>query len=289
MVDMNSSARSEGHAYRGRLAPSPTGYLHLGHARTFWTALSRCRQHGGTLVLRNEDLDRSRVRPEYTPSMMEDLHWLGFEWQEGPDVGGRFAPYSQSQRVGWYEEVMTKLRATGRVYACRCSRQDILRAASAPHASDNEPVYPGICRDLGLCDGGGFAFRFRVTDGEVIEFVDGRMGGQRLVAGLDFGDFVLQRGDGVFSYQLAVVADDHAMRVTEVVRGEDLLRSTARQIVLYRALGWEVPEFYHCPLLLDDQGRRLAKRHDSLSLRQLRALGISAEEIRRRWLCAGRG
>lgn len=270
--------------YRGRLAPSPTGYLHLGHARTFWIAQERARQQHGALVLRNEDLDASRCRPEFVAAMIEDLRWFGFEWQEGPDCGGSFAPYVQSQRRPHYTLVLEKLRSGGFIYPCTCSRKDILNSLTAPHQGDEEPIYPGTCRNNCEADmpGRKFSWRFRVPDGEPIQFDDLGLGKQSFVAGRDFGDFVVWRHDDVPAYQLAVVTDDAAMQITEVVRGADLLVSTARQLLLYRALGWQPPAFYHCTLMLDEQGVRLAKRHDSLGLRTLRAQGQSPAEIRAR-------
>ncbi|MGH7969744.1 MAG: tRNA glutamyl-Q(34) synthetase GluQRS [Limisphaerales bacterium] len=280
-------------AYRGRLAPSPTGFLHLGHARSFWIAQQRARARGGVLVLRNEDLDRARCKPEFVGAMLEDLRWFGFQWQEGPDVGGAFAPYSQSERFGLYADAFATLRRGGFVYPCVCSRQDVLRSARAPHAGEDEPIYPGTCRPVAARhesaapDNGANAarinWRFRVSDGEAVQFVDGFFGEQSFVAGKDFGDFVVWRHDDVPAYQLAVVVDDALMRITEVVRGEDLLRSTARQLLLYRALGWPAPHFFHCPLLRDDAGLRLAKRHDSLSLRAFRAQGAKPEALREGW------
>jgi glutamyl-tRNA synthetase len=275
--------------YRGRLAPSPTGFLHLGHARTFWTAQERARRHGGVLVLRNEDLDGPRCKPEFVAAMFEDLRWFGFEWQEGPDVGGTFAPYDQSQRFGHYRAALARLIAGGFVYPCACSRKDIAAAARAPHAEDDdEPLYPGTCRPRPgnpkseirnpRCN-----WRFRVPDGETIGFTDRNLGPQAFVAGNDFGDFVVWRSDDVPAYQLACVVDDAAMRITEVVRGADLLKSTARQLLLHRALDLTPPDYFHCPLLTDAAGRRLAKRHDALSLRRLRELGQSPEELRRSW------
>jgi glutamyl-tRNA synthetase len=284
--------------YRGRLAPSPTGYLHLGHARTFWLAQQRAQAHGGTLVLRNEDLDSTRFQMEFVPAMMEDLRWFGFEWQEGPDCGGPFAPYNQSERMEAYRAALEKLRVANFIYPCTCSRKDIRSAARAPHAEDDEVIYPGTCRGKSdkwraMSDEQSKnsslvtrhpSLRFRVPDGETISFIDGNCGEQRFVAGKDFGDFVVWRGDGVPAYQLACVADDAAMQITEVVRGADLLVSTARQILLYRALGLTPPAFFHCPLWLDETGVRLAKRHDALSLRTLRARGETPESLRRDWL-----
>src|ERR1017187_3770715 len=272
--------------YRGRLAPSPTGLLHLGHARTFWTAQERARANGGTLILRNEDIDSTRFKLEFVPQMIEDLLWFGFEWQEGPDCGGAFGPYSQSERRSFHAAALEKLRERGFIYPCTCSHKDIRDAASAPNAGDEEPIYPGTCRDKNPSTFNSqpstrFNWRFRVPDGETVSFVDGNFGAQQFVAGKDFGDFVVWRHDDVPAYQLACVVDDAAMQITEVVRGADLLMSTARQILLYRALGLTPPAFYHCALMLDEKGRRLAKRHDGLSLRTLRERGETPESLRR--------
>jgi glutamyl-tRNA synthetase len=289
--------------YRGRLAPSPTGYLHLGHARTFWAAQARARANGGTLILRNEDLDSTRYKMEFVDAMLADLRWFGFEWSEGPDIGGPFAPYNQSERMNFYRAALEKLRAGNFIYPCTCSRKDIQAATRAPHANDDdEPIYPGTCR--GKSDEWRVAgdtnrlaavspvtrhpsrpasWRFRVPDDETISFTDGNLGDQKFVAGRDFGDFIVWRGDDVPAYQLACVADDAAMQVTEVVRGADLLVSTARQILLFRALGLTPPDFYHCELMRDETGVRLAKRNDALSLRTLQGAGRSPEELRRGW------
>ena len=275
--------------YRGRIAPSPTGFLHLGHARTFWTAQQRAEARGGTLVLRNEDLDRDRCKPEFVTAMFEDLRWFGFHWQEGPDVGGPFAPYTQSERRQLYLEAFQKLRDSGFIYPCKCSRRDVQQALGAPHLGDEEPVYPGTCRPgagssqysvISSQSGSRVNWRFRVPDGETISFDDGAMGAQSFVAGRDFGDFIVWRHDDVPSYQLAVTVDDAAMHITEVVRGADLLVSTARQLLLYRALGLTPPAFLHCPLMMDEHGVRLAKRHDALSLRTLREGGASPDVLR---------
>jgi glutamyl-tRNA synthetase len=269
--------------YRGRVAPSPTGLLHLGHAHTFWIAGKRAAGSGGTLILRNEDLDPQRCRSEFVDAMYEDLRWLGLRWTEGPDCGGPYAPYSQSQRRAFYLRVWRELRDGGLIYPCSCSRKDVAQSALAPNDVDDEPIYNGKCR--GRTDGGryeepaGVNWRFRVPDGEEISFVDLRQGQQSSVAGKDFGDFVVWRRDDVPAYQLAVVADDAEMKITEVVRGADLLKSTARQILLFRSLGLEVPGYYHCDLLTDESGKRLAKRHDALSIRQLRERGNSAAEV----------
>lgn len=273
-------------SYRGRLAPSPTGYLHLGHARTFWTAQQRARESGGALVLRNEDLDRQRCKPEFVAAMIEDLRWFGFAWEEGPDVGGPHAPYNQSERLAHYRTALEKLQAGGFIYPCTCSRKDIAAAAHAPHAEDeDEPIYPGTCRSKHepTALNRQFAWRFRVPDGETISFRDGQFGSQQFVAGKDFGDFVVWRQDDLPSYQLACTVDDAGMGITEVVRGADLLRSTVRQLLLYRALGLQPPAFCHCPLMNDAQGVRLAKRHDALSLRTLRLGGASPAVLRGNW------
>jgi glutamyl-tRNA synthetase len=289
--------------YRGRLAPSPTGLLHLGHARTFWMASERARSAAGALVFRNEDLDPVRSKQGFVNAMFEDLRWFGIVWQEGPDLGGPFAPYNQSERCSLYLDALRKLADSGFIYPCTCSRKDISRAAQAPNQGDEEPIYPGTCRPpIGSRSPvSGFKsprslqqpeprnpkpetrhvnWRFRVPDDEVVSFTDGHLGSQQFVAGKDFGDFIVWRHDDVPAYQLAVVVDDAAMKITEVVRGADLLVSTARQLLLYRALGLEAPAFFHCPLITDETGMRLAKRHDSLSLRALREQGASPESLR---------
>jgi glutamyl/glutaminyl-tRNA synthetase len=274
--------------YRGRLAPSPTGLLHLGHASTFWTAFERARHAHGALVLRNEDLDPQRSKPQYVQAFIEDLHWLGITWQEGSDVGGPFAPYSQSERYGFYLDAWRKLRDSGHIFPCTCSRKDLAESASAPHDSDDEPVYPGRCRHRTReakhhDTPAGVTWRFCVPDGERIVFTDFHLGEQRYMASHDFGDFLIWRRDDVPAYQLAVVVDAAAMQITEVVRGADLLRSTARQILLQRALRLPQPTYYHCDLLRDQHGQRLAKRADSLSLQHLRELGLTPEQVRARF------
>ncbi len=222
---------------------------------------------------------------EFVEAMIEDLRWFGFEWSEGPDIGGPFAPYNQSERMKCYRAALAQLQADGFIYPCTCSRKDIQQAVTAPHAADDEVIYPGTCRNRvhSEIEKTKFAWRFRVPDGETISFADGNLGAQHFKAGQDFGDFVVWRGDGVPAYQLSCVVDDAALRISEVVRGADLLVSTARQILLYRALGLRVPDFYHCALMLDAKGERLAKRHDALSLRTLRARGISPGELRSGW------
>ncbi len=291
MVDHPSS-------YRGRLAPSPTGWLHLGHARTFWTAQQRARSSGGVLILRNDDLDAARCRPEFATGMIEDLKWFGFTWDEGPDVGGAHFPYDQSKRREDYAAVFEELRETGVIYPCTCSRKDVQASAAAPHENNDEPLYPGTCRPENVSPArrkeherlarrrlgaGRVNWRFRVPDGEPVAFEDGGCGPQRAVAGADFGDFLVWRKDGVPGYQLACVADDSAMGITEVVRGADLVMSTFRQLLLFRALLRPAPEFFHGPLVNDEHGVRLAKRHHALALRTLRAAGRTPADLRAGW------
>jgi glutamyl/glutaminyl-tRNA synthetase len=276
--------------YRGRLAPSPTGYLHLGHARTFWVAQQRALAAGGTLVFRDEDLDPERSRPHFLQAIFEDLRWIGLDWQEGPDVGGSCGPYQQSRRYPFYRGAWRTLMTGGWLYPCHCSRKDLAQSMQAPH--DDEGIYPGTCRVLARPMHGnevpaGANWRFRVPDGEAIVFHDEHFGRQQYVAGQDFGDFLVWRRDDHPSYQLAVAVDDAAMHITEVVRGADLLKSTARQILLARALGLPSPAWYHCDLLCDEHGQRLAKRHDALSLRTLRQTGRPPEELIRSFSVAG--
>jgi len=292
---------SESRGYRGRLAPSPTGLLHVGHARTFWIAAQRAAERGGTLILRNEDLDPQRCRAEFVDAMIEDLRWLGISWQEGPDCGGSFGPYTQSQRRTFYLDAWKRLRDLGYIYPCTCSRKDVALAAEAPNDGDDEPIYSGKCRPADLDAGDArlrlagrtkasvptqgtpalFNWRFGVPQGGSIRFTDLHLGPQRMIAQRDIGDFIVWRRDDVPAYQLAVVVDDAAMGITEIVRGADLLKSTARQILIYRALGFTIPDFYHCDLVCDEAGVRLAKRHDSLSIRKLRIAGWTPERVRR--------
>ena len=271
--------------YVGRLAPSPTGLLHLGHAATFWTAHERARAAGGVLLLRNEDLDPQRSRREFVDAMIEDLAWLGIEWQP-PMV-------SQSKRIPAYYEAFERLLSAGVVYACRCSRKELAQMAQAPHNDEDEPIYSGRCRPL---EGGrvtsfepGANYRFRVPDGETIWFHDADFGPQAFTAGRDFGDFLIWRrplgnnDSGLSSYQLACVIDDAFMGITEVVRGADLLKSTARQILLQRALGLPAVSYFHTHLMRDEHGVRLAKRHDALAIRSLRELGLTPAEVQARF------
>jgi len=272
---------------RGRIAPTPTGPLHVGHARTFTLAAERAA--GAGLVMRIEDLDRDRCRPEFTAAALDDLRWLGLEWTEGPDVGGPHAPYEQSRRGGWFLDIWRRLEAAGVIYPSPHSRRDVEEAALAPHgtppdsaATQTDPIFPAVLRPATwgrASSPGGVAWRFRVPDGRVIEFHDGRLGRVTRTAGSDFGDFVVWRRDDLAAYELAVVADDHAMEIEEVVRGEDLLTSTARQLLLYEALGWQPPRWFHAPLVVDAEGRRLAKRTGGLTIRELRARGLSPADV----------
>lgn len=250
------------------------------------------------MILRNDDLDSTRFRLDFVAAMLEDLRWLGFEWQEGPDVGGPFAPYNQSERLPIYRAALEKLHAAGLIFPCTRSRRDVLEAVGAPHegpGEHDEPVYPPQFRpprDLPLPPLGdkvSVNWRLRVPDGEELVFDDGNFGPQRAVAGKDFGDFVVWRKDDGPSYQLACAVDDATMEISEVVRGADLIKSTFRQLLVLRALGEKENAYYHCPLMNDEQGVRLAKRHDALSLRTLRERGTTADEIIRsfRSTCIG--
>jgi len=217
--------------------------------------------------------------------MYEDLRWLGLDWDEGPDAGGAFGPYNQSQRRDFYLRAWQRLRDGGFIYPCTCSRKDLASALAAPHEEDDEFAYPGTCRrTLRLAKDWeapeGVSWRFKVPDGKAIGFRDLNSGEQRFVAGEDFSDFLIWRRDDVPAYQLAVIVDDAAMQISEVVRGADLLKSTARQLLLFDALGAAPPMYFHCPLLRDDRNIRLAKRHDSLSLRMLREQGTDPAALR---------
>jgi glutamyl-tRNA synthetase len=252
--------------------------MHVGHARTFVEAWRRAEAAGGSIILRIEDLDPLRCRDEWTTQAIDDLAWLGVRWTEGPDY--------QSQRRSTYEDAWRALRDGGHIYPSTVSRREVRDAAHAPHEDEEgaEPIFPpelrppiGTGRDIELP--GGVVWRFRVPDGEVIRFTDACRGAQAFTAGADFGDFIVWRKDDVPAYELAVVADDIAMEITEVVRGEDLLCSTARQLLVYRALGATPPSWCHLPLVRDESGRRLAKRHQSLSIRELRERGLSPAEV----------
>jgi glutamyl-tRNA synthetase len=273
------------HGVRGRFAPSPSGRLHLGNLRTALLAWLQVRLAAGVFVLRMEDLDQPRVRPNSAEQILADLRWLGIDWDEGPDVGGPLGPYIQSERNDLYATALARLQHHERAFACFCSRKDIALAASAPHDTDAPLIYPGTCRS------GAFetaknvnasrspAWRYRVIEG-VTEFHDMVAGKQRQDLSREVGDFVLRRADKLFAYQLAVVVDDALMGITDVLRGADLLHSTARQIELFSALQIPtLPRFWHVPLLRDTQGRRLAKRSESTSLSALQAQGWTAQRV----------
>ena len=273
----------------GRLAPSPTGLLHLGHARTFWIAHQRARAARGQLLLRDEDLDPQRSRPEFSIAMKEDLRWLGITWD---------AELRQSERLPLYRAAMQQLLTAGLAYPCTCSRKDLAQSIHAPHEdTDDEPVYNGRCRNghdrtaephITLTPQTNY--RFLIPSNDPVTFTDLNAGPQTFTPGTDFGDFLLWRRalspdqpDGLPSYQLACVVDDALTAITEVVRGRDLLKSTARQILLQRALGYATPAYFHTDLMRDDTDVRLAKRHDALALRTLRMQGLTPADIRSRF------
>jgi glutamyl-tRNA synthetase len=273
------------HLIRGRYAPSPTGDLHLGNLRTALLAWLFARCAGGQFVLRIEDLDRPRVRPGATERMLYDLRWLGLDWDEGPDTGGPYAPYTQSERQDIYASYLQRLEDKGLVYPCYCSRAEIARAASAPHGNEG-PRYPGICRHLTQAQRRQHeannrrpSLRFRVDDERVVSFTDLLAGPVEQQVQQAIGDFIVCRSDGIFAYQFAVVVDDALMRINQVVRGADLLQSTARQILLYEALEFPVPTFAHVPLLLDEHGKRFSKRVQSAGLEPLRAAGATPAQV----------
>jgi glutamyl-tRNA synthetase len=267
--------------YRGRFAPSPTGDLHLGSAACALLAWLSARHRGGAFVVRVEDIDTPRVRREFEPRQLDDLRWLGLDWDEGPDAAGPFAPYRQSERKNLYDRALDELGRQGLTYLCDCSRADIARVASAPHAGDEGPRYPGTCRELGLRERAWRrppAVRLRVPDREIV-FDDRWQGRIAENTWRSVGDFVLRRGDGVYAYQLAVVVDDLAMGVTEVVRGADLVTSTARQVLLCELLGHEPPRYAHHAMIASPDGTRLAKRAKGVCLRDHRDAGRRASEI----------
>lgn len=285
---------SERHGARGRFAPSPTGPLHLGNLRTALLAWLAARLRDASFVLRMEDLDCDRVRPGVADAIARDLAWLGLDWDEGPDRGGPYAPYTQSQRLPFYEEHLARLRAADLVYPCYCSRADILRAASAPHGPDPAGArYPGTCGDPArrarqqrLHPERAPAYRFRAPDAMVM-FVDRLCGPFAQHLARHVGDFVVWRADGTPAYQLAVVVDDALMGIEEVVRGEDLLDSTPRQIALFEALGYAVPAYAHVPVYRDATGARLSKREGSAGLDALRGSATPEQVVG--MLAASRG
>ncbi len=272
---------------RGRLAPSPTGALHLGNARTFLLAWLQVRSAGGRVVLRVEDLDGPRVKKWAFDQTLEDLEWLGLDWDEGPGKGGDYGPYVQGERLDRYGRILEILGEKGLVYPCVCTRKEVALAASAPQGPDGEgPPYPGTCRgrfgslrEAREKTGRKGALRFLVEEEGPVDFRDLFLGPRSWDVARSSGDFVVAKGDGTPSYQLACVVDDHAMEITHVLRGDDLVPSAARQILLYRALGWEPPLFAHTPLLVGPDGRRLAKRHGDTRVRRFREAGVGPEAL----------
>ncbi|HSN92204.1 MAG TPA: tRNA glutamyl-Q(34) synthetase GluQRS [Anaeromyxobacteraceae bacterium] len=271
--------------HRGRFAPSPTGPLHLGNARTALLSWLSARAAGGDYLLRVEDLDAPRVRAGLEARILSELRWLGLDWDEGPDVGGPAGPYRQSERAARYAAAVDRLRASGRAYPCFCSRAEIAAASRAPHGpGDDGPRYPGTCRDLSAAEAARRAerrrpaWRLRVEPGPV-RFDDGVHGPQALDVAAAVGDFVVMRADGVAAYQLACALDDVDMGVTDVVRGDDLLPSTARQILVQAALGLGSPRYAHVPLVTGEDGGRLAKRHGALSVGDLVERGADPRAV----------
>jgi glutamyl-tRNA synthetase len=267
----------------GRLAPSPTGAQHVGNARTYLLAWLAARLRGGRVILRIEDIDSPRIKPGAAQQAVEDLRWLGLDWDEGPDVGGPHSPYVQTKRLTRYQAVFEELKRQERVYACTCTRSDVMAAASAPHVGQEGPIYPGTCagravRDAERLNGQGYCWRFRASSG-VDRFVDEVSGEQACDLQRELGDFVVMKLDGGPAYQLAVVVDDHDMGVTQVLRGDDLLPSAHRQRDLYAALRWPPPEFAHVPLVTGEDGRRLAKRHGDTRISVLRDHGVPSERL----------
>ncbi|MFN0207992.1 MAG: tRNA glutamyl-Q(34) synthetase GluQRS [Planctomycetota bacterium] len=278
---------------RGRLAPSPTGALHLGNARTFLLAWLSIRARGGTVILRIEDLDGPRTKAGAEAGAIDDLHWLGLDWDEGPDRGGAHAPYRQTERANLYQKAIDHLLQIGAAYPCVCTRSEIETAASAPNAGDHETRYPGTCRgrfinitEAERAAGRPASIRFVVPDEKVI-FTDLFCGDSNFSPFDECGDFVIEKaersgpkaGQLTAAYQLACVIDDFKMGITEVLRGGDLLSSTARQILLQKTLGFMQPDYIHTPILVGGDGRRLAKRHGDTTIRRFREAGVAPEQV----------
>lgn len=269
---------------RGRFAPTPSGQLHIGNARTALLAWLQIRQAGGQFALRMEDIDKPRSKPELASQILDDLRWLGLDWDEGPDVQGEYGPYRQSEREALYEEALHTLMEKGVLYPCYCSRAELMAVASAPHGLASEgPVYPGTCRTLTSAQRAARSgkktpsLRFAMPD-KAVHFCDLTLGSQTFPPHAG-GDFIVKRADGIYGYQLAVVVDDAAMRITDVLRGSDLLDSTPRQILLFEALGMKPPQYAHVPLLYGPDGQRLSKRHGSVAIGSIRANGVTPEQL----------
>jgi len=270
---------------RGRYAPTPSGDLHLGNARTALLAWLSVRAKNGQFVLRMEDLDKPREAPGAAERILDGLRWLGLDWEEGPDVGGPHGPYEQSLRSARYDAAVESLIARDLAYECFCSRAEVAAASNAPHAGEEGPRYPGTCRTCTperanekRASGRFPAVRLRVPSG-AIRCNDLFLGPQAIDVDAQVGDFVIRRVDGVAAYQLAVAVDDAAMEITEVIRGDDLLSSTPRQLLVYQALDLRAPAFGHVPLVLGPDGGRLAKRNGAKSLPELRAKGEDPKAI----------
>ena len=281
-MDSGDSARQP---VTGRLAPSPTGAQHVGNARTYLLAWLLARSQQGRVILRIEDIDSPRVKAGAAQQAIDDLRWLGLDWDEGPDVGGPQSPYVQTERMALYRKALADLQHAERVYPCTCTRSDVAQAASAPHVGQEGPRYPGTCSRHSVADAGAFAaagkpfcWRFRTTN-RPRTLLDLVVGEQSCNVQVDLGDFVIAKADGTPAYQLAVVVDDRAMGITQVLRGDDLLPSAFRQLELYEFFGWQPPQFAHVPLVVGPDGRRLAKRHGDTRLSHLRELGVTAERL----------
>lgn len=270
---------------KARFAPSPTGYIHIGNVRTALFNVLLARHYQGIFLLRIEDTDATRSRQEYIEALQEDLRWLGLDWQEGPEAGGPHAPYHQSQRADIYQQYYHKLRDSDAVYPCFCSDQELQISRKVQLASGRPPRYSGKCAGLSpqevetkLAQGALPVLRFRVPKGQVIEFDDMVRGGQRFNTD-DIGDFVISRGDGSAAFFFSNALDDSLMGVTHILRGEDHLTNTPRQILILQALDMRVPSYGHISMIVGDDGAPLSKRHGSRSVREMRAEGYLPEAV----------
>ncbi len=266
----------------GRFAPSPTGAQHLGNARTYLLAYWAARHAEGRLIFRVEDVDSPRVKSWAVQQSLDDLRWLGLDWDEGPDIGGPRGPYQQTKRVAFYEQILQRLRSANRIYPCTCTRKDIEAAGSAPHFDHEPAVYPGTCSRWRVGDpvpdSGTYSWRFRLKAGP--DRFNDRVLGPQICSPMEaLGDFPVTQKSGSPSYQLAVVVDDLMMGITEVVRGNDLIASTFRQLQIFEALSAKGPTYAHVPLVLGGDGRRLAKRHGDTRLATLREQGVKPHHV----------